>query len=117
PLRIPPAWHAAAPRSDRATTGAPSLTYIPSKCILGNHGNRPQGRGRMGVKEGLLALLDDGPRHGYQLKTAFEEVTGGAWPLNVGQVYTTLDRLERDGLVAEVAPAAEGAKKAYALTG
>lgn len=54
----------------------------------------------MAVREGLLALLDDGPRHGYQLKTEFEAVTGGAWPLNVGQVYTTLDRLARDGLVA-----------------
>ena len=53
----------------------------------------------MAVKEGLLALLDEGPRHGYQLKTAFESATGGVWPLNVGQVYTTLDRLERDGLV------------------
>lgn len=54
----------------------------------------------MAVREGLLALLDEGPRYGYQLKTAFETVTGGAWPLNVGQVYTTLDRLARDGLVA-----------------
>ncbi len=54
----------------------------------------------MAVREGLLALLDEGPRHGYQLKTTFETATGGIWPLNVGQVYTTLDRLERDGLVA-----------------
>lgn len=53
----------------------------------------------MAVREGLLALLGDGPRHGYQLKTEFEAVTGGAWPLNVGQVYTTLERLARDGLV------------------
>lgn len=53
----------------------------------------------MAVREGLLALLEDGPQHGYQLKTAFETATGGVWPLNVGQVYTTLDRLERDGLV------------------
>ena len=53
----------------------------------------------MAVKEGLLALLQEGPRHGYQLKTEFEAATGGVWPLNVGQVYTTLDRLERDGLV------------------
>jgi DNA-binding PadR family transcriptional regulator len=51
------------------------------------------------VRQGLLALLDDGPAYGFQLKTRFEEVTGGAWPLNVGQVYTTLDRLARDGLV------------------
>jgi DNA-binding PadR family transcriptional regulator len=53
----------------------------------------------MAIREGLLALLHDGPRHGYQLKTEFEAATGGVWPLNVGQVYTTLDRLERDGLV------------------
>ena len=37
--------------------------------------------------------------HGYQLRAAFEESTGGTWPLNIGQVYTTLSRLERDGLV------------------
>ncbi|MDQ3469938.1 MAG: PadR family transcriptional regulator [Actinomycetota bacterium] len=43
--------------------------------------------------------MQDGPRHGYQLKTEFETATGGVWPLNVGQVYTTLDRLGRDGLV------------------
>ncbi len=53
----------------------------------------------MAVREGLLALLTEGPSHGYQLKTAFEAATGGAWTLNVGQVYTTLDRLQRDGLV------------------
>jgi DNA-binding PadR family transcriptional regulator len=53
----------------------------------------------MAVREGLLALLQEGPSHGYQLKTSFESTTGGAWPLNVGQVYTTLDRLARDGLV------------------
>lgn len=53
----------------------------------------------MAVREGLLSLLHDGPRYGYQLKTEFESATGGVWPLNVGQVYTTLDRLERDGLV------------------
>lgn len=60
-----------------------------------------------------MALLEDGPRHGYQLKTAFESATAGVWPLNVGQVYTTLDRLERDGLVDA---AAEGGQKTYRLT-
>ena len=54
----------------------------------------------MAVREGLLALLQDEPRYGYQLKTEFESATGGVWPLNVGQVYTTLDRLERDGFVS-----------------
>ncbi len=53
----------------------------------------------MSIKYGLLALLAEAPTHGYQLKTAFERRTGGSWELNIGQVYTTLQRLERDGLV------------------
>lgn len=51
----------------------------------------------MSVRYGLLALLRRGPMYGYQLRSAFEESTGGTWPLNIGQVYTTLSRLERDG--------------------
>lgn len=73
----------------------------------------------MAVREGLLALLDEGPRHGYQLKTEFEGATGGVWPLNVGQVYTTLDRLQRDGLVdVEVVDDADGGpgQKTYRIT-
>jgi DNA-binding PadR family transcriptional regulator len=46
-----------------------------------------------------LALLSDGPKYGLQLRQEFEDRTGEVWPLNVGQVYTTLQRLERDGLV------------------
>ena len=53
----------------------------------------------MSVRNALLALLEQGPRYGYQLRAEFEDRTGGTWPLNVGQVYTTLARLERDGLV------------------
>jgi DNA-binding PadR family transcriptional regulator len=53
----------------------------------------------MSVRHSLLALLSAGPMHGYGLKTDFEAATGDIWPLNVGQVYTTLGRLERDGLV------------------
>ena len=56
----------------------------------------------MAVRDVLLQLLGEGPRHGYQLKLDFEARTGGIWPLNVGQVYTTLDRLQRDGLVTEI---------------
>jgi DNA-binding PadR family transcriptional regulator len=56
----------------------------------------------MTVREGLLALLADGPRNGHQLKVEFEAATAGVWPLNVGQVYTTLDRLHRDGLVVRI---------------
>jgi DNA-binding PadR family transcriptional regulator len=57
--------------------------------------------------------VGSGVRHGYQLKTAFESATGGVWALNVGQVYTTLDRLHRDGLVAVEE---DDGQKRYALT-
>jgi DNA-binding PadR family transcriptional regulator len=60
------------------------------------------------IKHSLLALLEQGPRYGYQLRAEFEERTGATWPLNVGQVYTTLDRLQRDGLVADAGTDDEG---------
>jgi DNA-binding PadR family transcriptional regulator len=60
------------------------------------------------VKNALLALLEQGPMYGYQLRAEFERRTGSTWPLNVGQVYTTLTRLERDGLVAETGADGEG---------
>ncbi|WBB98592.1 MULTISPECIES: PadR family transcriptional regulator [unclassified Solwaraspora] len=69
----------------------------------------------MSIRHGLLALLDRGPMHGYQLRAAFEEATGGAWPLNIGQVYTTLSRLERDGLVHALAGNAAG-QRPFAIT-
>jgi DNA-binding PadR family transcriptional regulator len=53
----------------------------------------------MSIRYSLLAILESGPRHGYGLKSEFEVATGKVWPLNVGQVYSTLSRLERDGLV------------------
>ncbi|WP_426571747.1 helix-turn-helix transcriptional regulator [Aquihabitans sp. McL0605] len=53
----------------------------------------------MAVREGLLALLVEQPRHGYDLRSRFEAKTADLWRINSGQVYTTLDRLERDGLV------------------
>ena len=55
----------------------------------------------MSVRGVLLSLLAEGDRHGYQLKVDFEARTGGLWPLNVGQVYTTLDRMLRDDAVTE----------------
>lgn len=70
----------------------------------------------MSVKQGLMALLAEQPMYGAQLRSEFEDRTGGTWPLNVGQVYTTLDRLVRDGLVAQASePDAEG-RIAYRLT-
>ncbi|MBA2336636.1 MAG: PadR family transcriptional regulator [Acidimicrobiia bacterium] len=69
----------------------------------------------MGIREGLLALLANGPKHGYQLKVDFDAATGEAWSLNVGQVYTTLQRLERDGLV-DAGPADDEGRISYNLT-
>jgi DNA-binding PadR family transcriptional regulator len=69
----------------------------------------------MSVRFGLLALFAAGPKYGYQLRTEFEARTGGTWPLNVGQVYTTLERLERDGLVAEEGTNADG-RTIYRIT-
>ncbi|MBU4465440.1 MAG: PadR family transcriptional regulator [Actinobacteria bacterium] len=54
----------------------------------------------MSVRMSLLTILDQGPSYGYRLRTEFERRTGSTWPLNVGQIYNTLERLERDGLVA-----------------
>jgi DNA-binding PadR family transcriptional regulator len=62
----------------------------------------------MSIRHSLLALLQDKPRYGYQLRVEFEDRTGSAWPLNIGQVYTTLDRLERDGLVTNDGGDGEG---------
>ena len=78
----------------------------------------------MSVRHALLALLSEGPKYGLQLREEFEARTGEVWPLNVGQVYTTLQRLERDGMVetanGDSAPAehdAPGApQKAYRIT-
>lgn len=65
----------------------------------------------MSVSMSLLAILDDGAAYGLQLRNEFEARTGGIWPLNVGQVYTTLDRLERDELVSlRPDPGPEGSK-------
>lgn len=56
----------------------------------------------MSIRQAMLALLEQGPMYGYQLRAEFEQRTGETWPLNIGQVYTTLSRLERDGLVEVV---------------
>jgi DNA-binding PadR family transcriptional regulator len=69
----------------------------------------------MTIKHGLLALLESGSRYGYQLRAAFEESTGATWPLNIGQVYTTLARLERDGLVRPL-PEEDGGQRPYEIT-
>ncbi|MFN8111510.1 MAG: helix-turn-helix transcriptional regulator [Thermoleophilia bacterium] len=71
----------------------------------------------MSVRESLLALLAAGPRHGYQLKTDFRSATAGVWRrLNIGQVYSTLERAgtRRDG-DERTAPDAEG-RRMFTIT-
>jgi len=67
------------------------------------------------VRQSLLAILDQGNCYGYQLKSEFDRRTGSTWPLNVGQVYNTLERLERDGLVERTDGEAEEQKN-YRIT-
>ena len=70
----------------------------------------------MSVPHALLALLTGGPKYGLRLQNEFEARTGEVWPLNVGQVYTTLQRLERDGLVETDDGAGERSRKRYRIT-
>jgi DNA-binding PadR family transcriptional regulator len=70
----------------------------------------------MSVRHALLALLSEGPKYGLQLRQEFEARTGEVWPLNVGQVYTTLQRLERDGLVESDDTVEDGPQKGFRIT-
>jgi DNA-binding PadR family transcriptional regulator len=70
----------------------------------------------MSVRHAMLALLSEGPKYGLRLREEFEDRTGEVWPLNVGQVYTTLQRLERDGLVESDANGEDGPQKAFRIT-
>jgi DNA-binding PadR family transcriptional regulator len=70
----------------------------------------------MSVRHALLALLSEGPKYGLQLRQEFEARTGDVWPLNIGQVYTTLQRLERDGLVESDDGESDGPQKDYRIT-
>jgi DNA-binding PadR family transcriptional regulator len=71
----------------------------------------------MSVRHALLALLSEGPKFGLQLRQEFEAGTGEVWPLNVGQVYTTLQRLERDLLVESDDVDEDGPRKRFRITG
>ena len=73
---------------------------------------------RGAVQYAILALLAPYPRHGYDLRDAFEAALGGNWPLNSGQIYSSLDRLCRDRLVSEAGTERGGGpdKRLWALT-
>jgi DNA-binding PadR family transcriptional regulator len=72
------------------------------------------------VRLPLLALLARGPAHGYELKQDLEQLLGAAYPQpNIGQIYVTLGRLEKSGLIEgeEVEQSSRPNKKIYHLTG
>src|SRR5215469_17106072 len=71
----------------------------------------------MSVRHALLALLSEGPKYGLRLREEFEAGTGEVWPLNIGQVYTTLQRLERDGLIESDDDEQDGPQKRFKITG
>ncbi|WP_051466574.1 PadR family transcriptional regulator [Actinomadura oligospora] len=74
----------------------------------------------MSIRHALLSLLGEGPKYGLRLREEFEQRTGELWPLNVGQVYTSLQRLERDGLIeSDVEETVDGrsSQKRFRLTG
>jgi DNA-binding PadR family transcriptional regulator len=71
------------------------------------------------VRLPLLALLARGPAHGYELKQDLEQLLGSAYPQpNVGQIYVTLGRLEKSGLIEgeDVEQSSRPNKKVYHLT-
>lgn len=75
----------------------------------------------MSIRHALLGLLAQKPRHGYELRAAFEAVVGGAeaWDVKPAQIYTTLDRLDEAGLVerqSDLGQGSEPARRVYALT-
>lgn len=68
----------------------------------------------MSVKHAILVLLYNQPRYGYEIKVKFEEMVHNLWPLNAGQIYSTIDRLVRDELVAVLDE--KGDRKKYYIT-
>src|SRR4051812_34347478 len=100
-------------RRRRAYARAPTIDTMPNRACAMHTGYAYSVS--MSVKHSLLALLERGPMYGYQIRAAFEESTGGTWPLNIGQVYTTLGRLERDHLVSPL-PESDGGQRSYEIT-
>jgi DNA-binding PadR family transcriptional regulator len=70
----------------------------------------------MSLKLGILGLLAEQPLHAYAVKARFEDLLGGSWEVNIGQVYTTLQRLERDGLVEPAEARGDRGRLPYRLT-
>src|ERR1700759_461613 len=72
----------------------------------------------MSVGQTFLGLLEEQPRHGYDLKRLYDERFRRDRPLQYGQVYSTLARLLKRGFVAvdAVEPGGGPDRKRYAIT-
>jgi DNA-binding PadR family transcriptional regulator len=70
----------------------------------------------MSLRYGILGLLVEAPLHGYEIKSRFETLLGRTWEVNIGQIYSTLQRLERDGLIEAVGERGDRGKLAYQAT-
>jgi DNA-binding PadR family transcriptional regulator len=70
----------------------------------------------MSLRFAILGLLTEEPMHGYEVKGRFERMLGGTWEVNIGQVYTTLQRLERDGLIEATGGRGDRNKLSYRST-
>lgn len=94
---------------------APTYSYTILVTRTRERGDK--GMAGLAVKHGILGILAERPRHGYELKTEFDLLTGGLWELNVGQIYSTLERMRKDGLVAlEGVDEAGEDRKVYRVT-
>src|SRR3984885_4603676 len=110
------------PRLAKSAPGPLAEALYTEYCTEIHTGFNTARRYAVSVRHALLALLSEEPKYGLQLREEFEAHTGEVWPLNVGQVYTTLQRLERDGLVAAVGDGdgespEHGPQKAYQIHG
>ncbi|MGO8950068.1 MAG: PadR family transcriptional regulator [Ktedonobacterales bacterium] len=70
----------------------------------------------MSLKFGILGLLSEESLHGYEVKNRFDALLGHTWEVNIGQVYSTLQRLERDNLVESIGERGDRGKLAYQVT-
>lgn len=102
-------------RNHSKSSLAPTYSYTILVTRTRERGDK--GMAGLAVKHGILGILAERPRHGYELKTEFDLLTGGLWELNVGQIYSTLERMRKDGLVSlEGVDEAGEDRKVYRVT-
>ncbi|WFE29152.1 PadR family transcriptional regulator [Solwaraspora sp. WMMD791] len=82
----------------------------------GRGGRGGRGRRRPNVRAAVLALLVEGPMHGYEMIQELDSRTGGVWRPSPGSIYPTLQLLEDEGLIVGTAEGSGGGRKRYALT-